>query len=358
MKETKPSGGEHDDHGANGSSVKPSLITDVASLANVSTATVSRVINTPDVVAPETAERVRHAMSKLKYRPNMFAKGLITRTSRVLGIIMPDFLGEFYTQLSQSADTAARERGYHVVITSDTRLGSADAVQSLPLSFLDGIIAILTFPDRKLTKSVLDLNMPTVLIDSDTGDLGVDRIRIDNEPGAKQAATHLLEHADASDCFYVGGPATNFDSQARAQAFQDVISERGGFDKATQIRYGDFSVDWGNEWGLKHLKDRTNCITGVFAGNDEIALGIMNAARTLGIDVPSQLRLIGFDGTRLCDIVRPTMSSVAVPFDHIGSSAVELCIARIADPERSVSTIPAETHLVIRDSSVPSDQAS
>lgn len=349
MKEAKHTNGNGDGH-------KPSLITDVAKLANVSTATVSRVINTPDVVAPATAERVREAMAQLKYRPNMFAKGLITRTSRVIGIIMPDFLGEFYSQLTQSADTAARERGYHVVVSSDTRLGSVDAVQSLPLSFLDGIIAILTFPDRKLTKSVVGLHMPTVLIDSDEIDIGVDRILIDNEPGSAQAAAHLLEHASTEDCFYVGGPASNFDSKARARAFTKVISSHGAFDESRQITFGDFSVDWGYEWGLATLPKRKGKVTGVFAGNDEIALGIMNAARTVGVEMPDQLRVIGFDGTRLCDIVRPTLSSVAVPFEHIGRSAVELCIARILEPDREPERIPARTHLVIRDSSVPTNQ--
>lgn len=333
---------------------KPSLITDVARLANVSTATVSRVINTPDMVARETADRVREAMHQLRYRPNVFAKGLITRTSRVIGIIMPDFLGEFYSQLTQSADTAAREQGYHVVVSSDTRLGSADALQSLPLNFLDGIIAILTFPDRKLTKSVVGLNMPTVLIDSDESDIPVDRILIDNEPGSAQAAAHLLEHASCEDCFYVGGPSSNFDNQARSRAFAEVMKAHGSYNESRQASFGDFSVDWGQEWGMRHLPARADKVTGIFAGNDEIALGIMNAARTLGIDMPERLRIIGFDGTRLCDIVRPTLSSVAVPFEHIGRSAVELCVARITDPDREHETIPARTHLIVRDSSSPS----
>lgn len=331
---------------------RPSLITDVARLANVSTATVSRVLNTPEVVAPATAKRVREAMSELRYRPNIFAKGLVSRTSRVLGIIMPDFMGEFYTQLLQSADRVAREHGYHVVVTSDTRLGSADAVQSLPLNFLDGIIALLTFPDRKLTKSIVDLAMPTVLIDSEEGVSGIDRIRIDNEPGTRQAAAHLLESVGPADCFHAGGPATNFDAKARAGAFADVLARSGGGVRPDQITFGDFSADWGYEWGLTHLAGRQGLVTGVFAGNDEIALGVLSAAAELGISVPGQLRIVGFDGTRICDIIRPALSSVAVPFDLIGRSAVELCLARIAEPGRPPQTIPAETHLVVRESSV------
>lgn len=331
---------------------RPSLITDVARLANVSTATVSRVLNTPEVVAPATATRVREAMSQLRYRPNIFAKGLVSRTSRVLGIIMPDFMGEFYTQLLQSADRVAREHGYHVVVTSDTRLGSADAVQSLPLNFLDGLIALLTFPDRKLTKSIIDLSMPTVLIDSEEGISGIDRIRIDNEPGTRQAAMHLLESVEPGDCFHAGGPATNFDAKARAQAFTNTLGQCAQGVRPDQVLFGDFSADWGYEWGLTHLRDRRQRTTGVFAGNDEIALGVLSAASELGISVPGQLRIVGFDGTRICDIIRPALSSVAVPFEHIGRSAVELCLARIADPGRPAETIPAETHLVVRESSV------
>jgi len=342
----QPKSNGHDAH-------KPSLITDVAKLANVSTATVSRVLNTPEVVAPATADRVREAMSELRYRPNIFAKGLVSRTSRVLGIIMPDFLGEFYTQLLQSADTAAREHGYHVVVTSDTRLGSADAVQSLPLNFLDGIIALLTFPDRKLTKSLVDQNMPMVLIDTEEGLPGIDRIRIENEPGSRQAATHLLETVAPKDCFHVGGPATNFDAKDRAKAFNDVLSQEAGSVDKHQIVFGDFSADWGYEWGLANLPARRDKITGVFAGNDEIALGVMSAASEVGISIPSQLRIVGFDGTRICDIIRPALSSVAVPFELIGRSAVELCLSRIAEPSRKAETIPAETHLVVRESSKP-----
>ena len=342
------------DHEPNGSDLsRPSLITDVARLANVSTATVSRVLNTPDMVAPATAQRVREAMSELRYRPNLFAKGLVSRTSRVLGIIVPDFLGEFYALLLQSADRAAREQGYHVVVTSDTRLGSADAVQSLPLNFLDGIVALLTFPDRKLTKSIIDLNMPTVLIDTEESIPGIDRVRIDNEPGTRQATRHLLESVPPADCFHVGGPATNFDARARAQAFGETLREAGGAFRSDQIQFGDFSSDWGYEWGVKHLAERRNRVTGVFAGNDEIALGLMSAAAELGIQIPAQLRVVGFDGTRICGIVRPSLSSVAVPFEHIGRSAIELCLARIHDPARPAETIPAETHLVVRESSQP-----
>ena len=330
---------------------KPSLITDVAKLANVSTATVSRVLNTPEVVAPATAQRVREAMSELRYRPNIFAKGLVSRTSRVLGIIMPDFLGEFYTQLLQSADRVAREHGYHVVITSDTRLGSDDAVQSLPMHFLDGVIALLTFPDRRLTKSLVDLNMPTVLIDSEEGIAGIDRIRIDNVPGTTQAAEHLLESVEPADCFHVGGPATNFDARARAEAFGDVIRARQGQLSPNQSLFGDFSADWGYEWGMKYLPDRRNTVTGVFAGNDEIALGVMSAAAELNIHIPTGLCIVGFDGTRICDIIRPSLSSVAVPFDLIGRSAIELCLSRIAEPGHPAETVPAETHLVVRESS-------
>jgi len=322
-------------------------------MAGVSTATVSRVINNPELVADATAERVRRAMDELNYRPNIFAKGLITHSSRVLGIILPDFIGEFYTKLISSADKMAQENGYHVVVSSDARLGSGDALQSLPLNFLDGIVAMLTFPDPKLTRSLSSLNVPIVLIDSNDGISGVDRVRIDNTSGAVQATEHLLLSVDPGDCYYIGGPASNFDARSRADAFSSSILGRTDHLRPDQIRFGEYSAAWGVQWAMENLPSRVGKTTGIFAGDDEIALGIMNVASAKSIHVPNDLRIVGFDGTRMCEIVRPTLSSVAVPFDLIGRSAIHLCIQRIANPDRPSEIIPAETLLQVRESSTP-----
>src|SRR5438876_10989122 len=105
----------------------PVSIQDVAAAAAVSIATVSRVINNPELVSGPTSDRVRKAIRDLGFRPNHFARGLMTRQSRVLGIALPDIHGEFYSELIRGADTEAHRRGYHLLVSSDARRGAAEA---------------------------------------------------------------------------------------------------------------------------------------------------------------------------------------------------------------------------------------
>ncbi|MEM9166798.1 MAG: LacI family DNA-binding transcriptional regulator [Planctomycetota bacterium] len=330
---------------------KTPLITDVAKRAGVSTATVSRVANSPELVSPATAQRVRQAMQQLGYRPNGFAKALITRSSRVLGIVLPDFFGDFYSELLRAADTAARDAGYHLVVSSDARAGSEDVASSLPLNFLDGLIAFISFPDPSLLESVVGLSNSVVLIDSGEHTHDVDRIRIDNASGARSATEHLLAQVPASRCYHVGGPSSNFDAVERATAFAATLSEHGASPASNQIEHGEFSAAWGYAWAMQALEAQPSAPVAVFAANDEIAFGILQAASVLGIAVPERLKLVGFDGARLSTITMPELSTVQVPLDEIGARAISLCIERIRAPQSPYRAVTASTRLIVRSSS-------
>ncbi|MEM1072706.1 MAG: LacI family DNA-binding transcriptional regulator [Planctomycetota bacterium] len=328
-----------------------SVISDVADRAGVSTATVSRVINSPELVADATAERVRRAMDELDYRPNLFAKGLITRSTGVLGVILPDFHGEFYGALLQAADAEARRAGYNLIVASDARPDSADAAQSLPVHFLDGVIAFVPFPNDALVRSIGDLSISAVLIDAQQELEGADRISIDNTSGATAAVRHLVERTDADDCFHVGGPETNYDSIDRAEAFRAVLRERGASGIDDRVASGEFSIDWGYRWALDTLTTRTGRPTAVFAGNDDIAVGVLNAARQLGVACPDRLRIVGFDGSRVSAASSPKLSTVQVPLAEIGTKAVQMCVRHIADPTINPSHAVVPTRLAVHDSS-------
>lgn len=328
-----------------------SVITDVALRAGVSTATVSRVINSPELVAESTAERVRRAMDELDYRPNLFAKGLITRSTGVLGAVLPDFHGEFYGALLQAADAEARRAGYTLIVASDARPDSADAAQSLPVHFLDGVIAFVPFPNEALLRSIGDLAISAVLIDAQQELSGADRISIDNVSGATAASEHLADQTDPADCFHVGGPETNYDSIDRAKAFHTVMRSRGGSDIDARVCFGDFSIERGHRWALETLAGRRNQTTAVFAGNDDIAVGVLNAARELKIDCPGRLRIVGFDGSRVSAACRPLLSTVRIPLAEIGTLAVEMCVSRIKDAAISPRHAVIPTELVVNESS-------
>ncbi len=347
-------GGVHEEHSRNDSEASKAAVSihDVAARAQVSIATVSRVMNTPQLVSPRTAERVLAAIKDLGYVPNAFAKGLINRASRVLGIAVPDIHGEFYSELLRGADAEARKLGYHLLISSEAH--SADEQErrgSLAFGLIDGLIVMMTEPNRPLWQEMRDAAVPLVVLDADETAAGLDSVIIDNTLGAAEAVEHLLESVKPERCFFVGGPAENFDTVARAQAFAKALEKRGHKPGPEQTVFGAYTLEWGAGWAKKMAESGRLKNAGVLAGNDEIALGIMHAAEDAGVRVPGELKVIGFDDTRLAMLVRPNLSSVRVPMAEAGAAAIRLLIKRIERRTTSPVCERLPTGLVVRGSS-------
>ncbi|MBC7771110.1 MAG: LacI family DNA-binding transcriptional regulator [Pyrinomonadaceae bacterium] len=334
---------------------RPCSIQDVADAAGVSTATVSRVLNNADLVAPATAAKVQEAVKSLGYKPNLFAQGLMTRKSHVLGFALPDIFGEFYSELLRGADAEAHRLGYNLLVSSEAHTRAEQERRgSLAFGLIDGLAVMITEPNESLWKESLDTSMPMVVLDADLRDHGIDSIVVDNASGTREAMLHLLASVPAERCYFVGGPRENFDSQQRAAAFSETLAREKAMHvmRNDQIAHGDYSLDWGERWAMEMHAQGTLAGAGVLAGNDEIALGILQTARQLGVEVPSQLKLVGFDDTRLASLVRPSLSTVRVPLAEVGAAAIRALVDRIEGPERPPRTVTLATKLVVRESSV------
>lgn len=325
---------------------------DVAKTAGVSTATVSRVLNSPDLVAPETAARVQKAIVDLGYRPNVFAQGLMTRRSRLLGIALPDIHGEFYSELLRGADAEARRQGYHLLISSEVRDGETGLI-SPASGFVAGVAVMLTEPTQTLWKQVREATIPLVVIDTDISDPGVDRVLVDNATGTREAVRHLLSSVKPERCCFVGGPKDNFDTAQRAKVFRETVLESGGHVNESRICFGDYSVEWGHLCGQRLLDgmSTTDEPMGILAANDEIAFGVLMAAADRGLTVPAHVRVIGFDDTRLASLIRPGLSTVRVPMAQVGAAAIAALILRINEPDRPATCTRLTTKLVVRGTS-------
>lgn len=321
---------------------------DVARVAAVSTATVSRVLNNPGLVAPETAARVQRAIEELGYKPNVFAQGLMTRRSRLLGLLLPDIHGEFYSELLRGADAEARRQNYHLLVASEGDTDETPMFSGAVVGFLGGLAIMLTEPNESLAREARTANLPIVVIDDDFAGEHVDRVLVDNAAGTREAVDHLLASVPPDRCYFIGGPRSNFDSAQRARAFAERLAEVAPVDPA-RVRSGEYSVESGQRLAAEILDQRTSkAPIGVLAANDEIAYGVMLAAQDRGLDVPRDVRIVGFDDTRLASLVRPQMSSVRVPMSEVGASAVRLLVQRAADPARPGETIRLATRLIVR----------
>ncbi len=331
-------------------------IQDVAERASVSIATVSRAVNKPHLVSVETAERVRIAIEELGYRPNRFAQVLMTQRSGLLGVALPDIHGEFYSEILRGADAEARRLGFQILVSaSPAHPGEGEEAGGglgPALGLVDGLAIMVTEPDERLLDTLRNLDVPLVVLDAHLG-LGSDVVFVDQEPGSREAMRHLLELTPPQDCFFVGGPQSNFDAQARAKVFDEELRRAGHAPRPDQVTFREYSMSWGERWAHETLGVRGLRRIAVFAGNDDIAIGIMREAQALGLIVPRDLRVIGFDGSTLAGLVRPGVSTVRVPRDDLGRCAVRALVARVQNPDDDVVSLRLPTSLLLRESSGP-----
>jgi len=328
-------------------------IADVAAHAKVSIATVSRVLNSPDLVAATTAKAVNDAISTLNYRPNRFARGLVTRKSHVLGISLPDLHGEFYSELMQAADEEAGRLGYSVLVTSShAKPGKAGRPASaFPLDLIDGMVSMVTEVSGPMSEAGRTSSLPSVLLcDNPEAWPGVSTVSIDQGTGTRAATLHLLKEQSADRCYFVAGHEGNLDSDQRCRAFVETI-ESSDPSATARISHGEFTFEWGREWARAMVKAGKLDGAAVLAGNDEIALGIMDVARNAGLRIPRDLRVIGFDDSRLCRLVDPMLSSVSVPIAEATRRAVRMLTERLSNPELEPEHVSLTTSLVLRASS-------
>lgn len=329
----------------------PPSMEDVALAAGVSTATVSRFLNSPGRVAKETAERVQNAIRQLGYRPNVFAQVLMTRKSRVIGILLPDIHGEFYSELLRGADAEAHRLGYHLLISSEGGDGPATMLSSNVVGFMAGLAVMITEPNEQLWHQIKESGLPLVVIDEAIHLNGLDRVLVDNASGTREAVEHLLASVTPTNMYFVGGPKENFDTAERAKVFVETLARSGLTSIADQVRFGDYTVEWGRKAAESLLKKVGAAAIGVLAANDEIAFGIMQAAQDAGVSIPSQLRIVGFDDTRLASLTRPQLSTVRVPTADVGAQAVRSLVDRLANGDRPGTLTTLPTRLVVRGTS-------
>jgi LacI family transcriptional regulator len=326
-------------------------IRDVAIAAKVSIATVSRVINDSPIVAPATAARVRETIRKMGYVPNPVAQALGSRESHVIGLALPRFHGEFMTWLLHGADEEATRLGYHLMMTTIATSDDGQPRRHIIGSMLiDALLVVITDAEDPLAEDVVASGVPTVVLDTDMSRQGLDSVILDNERGTREAVEHLLRWGDARTTYYVGGPRGNFDSIQRGSAFTQALTELGHTPTPEQTMFGDYSLEWGKEWALGMFRRKKLAGAAVLAANDKIACGIMQAAEDMGIHVPDQIRIIGFNDSQLSRLVRPRLSTIALPMAEMGAMAVRLLVRRIANGSADVVCSKLPTKLIVRES--------
>jgi LacI family transcriptional regulator len=325
-------------------------IKDVARVAGVSVATVSRVFNDSTLVSEPTRDRVRGVAERLNYLPNGVARSLITNRTHAIGVLLPDLFGEFFSEVIRGIDRSARKVGLHLLLSSShSDTGELISAFRSMRGRIDGLIVMA--PDVDAPAAIRDsrVDFPLVLIDPGIGVDDCDTISIANFEGAKAMVQHLksLGHRRIAT---ITGPAGNIDSRQRLEGYRSAMrGKSGGWDAELEIP-GDFSEPSGYAAAerLLTLEERP---TAVFAANDYMAIGVMGALSDEGLRVPHDVAVTGFDDIAMSRYLNPPLTTVRVDAYRLGERAVErLLSADGQHPRRKSRREVLPTTLVIRGS--------
>jgi LacI family transcriptional regulator len=324
-------------------------IKDVAREAKVSVASVSRALNGAGGVTTATEQRIREAAARLRYVPHGAARSLITRRTHTIGALLPDLHGEFFSELIRGIDQQARARGLHLLVSSShDGLDDAAAALRAMQGRVDGIVILSSRVDEAFLEANLPEELPAVLLNSPLKDGAHAVLNIDNFAGTYAMVRHLLDAGHRRVAF-ISGPRGNFDAQQREQGFRAAMAElRPG--ESPRIVAGDFTEPSGYRAGRELLAQKSRPHA-VFAANDMMAVGCLQAFKEAGLDVPGDIALAGFDDIPIARYVTPPLSTVRVRIADLGRNAMDLLaelMERPGRPEASVHTLGCD--IVVRDS--------
>jgi LacI family transcriptional regulator, fructose operon transcriptional repressor len=323
-------------------------IKDVAIEAGVSSATVSRVLSNKPYITPGVHDRVMAAVKKLGYRPNQVARSLRSQQSTIIGLIVSDICSPFFTAVSRAVEDCAYEQGYSVFLCN------TDGDEKKELKYLHdmydkNVAGVIMSPTKKTCDnfSKRTVNIPMVVYDRTVRGNEVDNITIDN----LDASYHLTKHLIANGYQRIAGIFCNeITGFQRREGFEKAIKETNLEQFQSVVIETKMSTGYDATIKLLNLNPRPDAIL----ATDNIVLeGALHAIIELGLKIPDEVGLAGFDDVSWMTLVQPLITVVRQPTDEIGRMAVDLIMRRIEDPTRSPIQVILKSQIVIRGSSNP-----
>lgn len=332
----------------NGPGAKRSTLRDVAALAGVSHQTVSRVINDRPEVTPETRAKVEAAIAQLGFRPHAIARSMAQGRTCTLACLAPNLTDFTYASNIEGAERVARTHGYYLLaVPFADRAQYDDLIEELVAHRrVDGAIVISPYLDAR--RIHLPEDIPAVLMAGRPRDDARHAVLLDNRAGAQAVARHLigLGHRCIGQ---IAGPRAEDCTQEREAGFGEALAAAGiAHDPALTLE-GDWSATSGHDL-LKALVAREPGLTALFAHNDRMAVGAIRAARDLGLRIPQDLSIVGFDDMPLASYFDPPLTTVRQDTFAVGQACAKLLIELLESRTAAPTAVRLATELVVRQS--------
>ncbi|WP_394143689.1 LacI family DNA-binding transcriptional regulator [Vibrio atypicus] len=308
-------------------------IKEVAELAKVSQATVSRAINNHPTVKDANRKKVFAAIEQLGYKPNAFAQALASSRSNSIGMLVGSLDGPFYGPLMHHTEDTIRQNNNHLIVTSgqESHTKERDSIEFLRSKRVDGFIL---HSDKLSDDELIDVvkNTPaTIILNRYIPDISDNCIYIDNELGGYLATKHLLDHGH-KNIACITGQLSKGDSRERLQGYRLALAEAGITYNPSYVIEGRFDHD-GNHDRTRRLLDRAPDITAVFCQNDNIALAVYDVAAEREIVIGKELSVVGFDNDYHSAHIRPRLTTINFPVEEMGKEAAKGVLAMVQETE-------------------------
>jgi LacI family transcriptional regulator len=326
-------------------------IDDVAQRAGVSIATVSRVLNKTGQVAEATAARVELAIAELNYTPHAAARGLASRKTNTIGLIVRDISGHYFQPMLRGIDAGVREHGFDLLIHSTQTPSGPGAAPKYPLGEhnADGLLIFTDSLDELEIRRLYHAQFPLVLLHNSPPDgLQIPVVTIENKSGARRMVDYLIEERGYRRIAFLSGPDGAEDSYWRELGYRDALNAHGiPFDPAL-VTVGGFDEFIAEEAVERWLVEGTLArIQAIFAGDDDSALGVLSVLREAGIRVPEEIAVVGFDDIPLARHLTPPLTTVHAPIETAAREAVQQLVRLIRTGQADPLTL-LPTELIIR----------
>jgi LacI family transcriptional regulator len=323
-------------------------MSDVAREAGVSLMTVSRAINAKGEINPQTRARVLRVAEEMGYRPSDIARGLATRRTHTLGLVIPDVANPFFSDVARGAEHVAYAAGYNVFLcnTDEDPQRESAVLQSLEEKRVDGIVLCSSRLDDSELRTVVDCHSAVVLVNRELEENGAGVVLVDDETGGRAVAQHLLQAGHKAVGLLAGPPASRSGHQ-RARGYRAALAAVGLPYRPDWVRDCSPVVESGQAVAHTLLAAHPE-LTALECYNDLVAVGALQACADLGRRVPDDVAVAGFDDIMLAALVTPPLTTCRVPRCELGALAMRLLLEQIGGCPQGHRKIVLRPDLVVR----------
>jgi LacI family transcriptional regulator len=324
---------------------------DVAKLAGVSQATVSRAMSSKENVRPATRAKVLAAMEELGYTRNAAATTMKTGLTDTIGVVVADIKNPFYPEILDSLTQVFDDAGKRVIVWNSDGLKNVAAIQAIKEGSIDGIVFTTIIEDFEPLKEALDQKYPIVLINRGDNNLVCDQVTSENIGGGGLVADYFLDQKRMRIAF-IGGPEHVSTAREREEGFRRRLSERGRILDSVFLRRGEYTHRSGFAL-MRDLLDMKEQPDAVFCCNDVVAFGALDCARHYNVRIPEDMWIVGYDDVEMASWDSYSLSTVRQYSKQMVIEGARLLLQRIEDPSRPTESIRFPSSLILRKTSGP-----